>query len=63
MIAGPKTAINLWRKRSLASPDLLGLLAPANMQCCNAAAQIFKTNFNETCCPHHFSERLLIRKL
>ena len=56
------TAINLWHKRPLASPDLLRLFATANMQRRNTAAQIFKTNVCKTVRAHHARECLLIRK-
>ena len=50
----PKIAINLWHKLILASPDsLLGLLAAAHVYRCNAAAQIFKTNFCKPDAAHH----------
>src|SRR5262249_32076778 len=40
----------------------LALRAAACVQSCNAAAQIFKLDFFKSCCAHHFSEHLLVRK-
>src|SRR5438093_6388495 len=45
------------------STSLQLVLLAAGMQCCNAAAQIFKLNFCETCRAHQCGKHLLIRKL